>query len=402
MRRIIFINRYYKPDHSATAQLLTELAEYLVTNGREVIVVTSRLSYDNTNIKFDANELIAGVKIKRIWTTSFGRKNLILRSIDYFSFYISCFITLIKITNKKDILVAKTDPPMISVVVGIVARIKDATLMNWIQDLFPEVAEALSSKKINGTIVEFVRYLRNKSLKAAYKNIVIGNIMSEKLITQGISKSRLAFIPNWVVGDNILPVENEDNSLITKWKLENKFVIGYSGNLGRAHDYCTILGMIEQLQEYKNIIFLFIGSGAGMELLNRAVQDKSFSNVIFKDYQPIEMLSQSLSIPDVHLITLQKELEGLIVPSKFYGVLSVHKPILYIGSPIGELGKLISDNNCGAVFESGDVSGLCKWVLELSNNEATINKLKINSKNLQTKIFNKKKSLTMWLGEFNV
>ncbi len=401
MRRIIFINRYYKPDHSATAQLLTELAEHLVSNGRKVIVITSRLNYESSEIILAKQEVMEGVSVQRIWTTSFGRKNLVGRAIDYLSFYFSCFFTLLKLVNKQDVLVAKTDPPMISVVVGIVAKIKSAKLINWIQDLFPEVAAALSPKNLEGPALNFVKYLRNKSLKAAHKNIVIGNIMSHKLVAEGITPKSLALIPNWVVGENILPVDNENNPLIAEWELKNKFIIGYSGNLGRAHDHMTMLSMIEQMQVHTHISFLFIGSGAGMECLKKAAQEKSLQNITFKPYQPIAMLSQSLSAPDVHIITLQKELEGLIVPSKFYGVLSVHKPILYIGLSDGELGKLISDGDCGAVFESGDTSGICKWVLDISQNQTKINHLKLNSKRLKNEKFNKEKSLSLWMDELN-
>lgn len=396
MGRIIFINRYYKPDHSATAQLLTELAEHLAKTDREIIIVTSQLQYENNNCRLKRSETLSGVLVKRIWTTAFGRRNLAGRAIDYLSFYLSCFFTLLILVNKTDTVVAKTDPPMISVIAGLVARIKRAKLINWVQDLFPEVAGALAHKELSGPLMAYIKYIRNRSLKIAHNNIVIGKLMAEKLHAQGIHLKQMLFIPNWVVGEDIKPICNTQNQLIDEWELRDKFVIGYSGNLGLAHDYTTILATIERLRHHNEIHFLFIGSGAGMDLLKETIHEKNIITVSFKPYQPIEMLSTSLSVPDVHLITLQKELEGLIVPSKFYGVLSVNKPILYIGSNSGELGSLINANHCGAVFESGDVDGICRWLLDVSNDREKLAALCRSARQLQQDRFNKYVSLNLW------
>ena len=53
---------------------------------------------------------------------------------------------LFTITNSNDIIIAKTDPPLISLVAALIAKTKHARLINWLQDLFPEVAAELALK----------------------------------------------------------------------------------------------------------------------------------------------------------------------------------------------------------------------------------------------------------------
>jgi hypothetical protein len=47
MKRVIFLNRFFFPDHSATSQILTDLAFYLARSGFNTHVITSRQLYDD-------------------------------------------------------------------------------------------------------------------------------------------------------------------------------------------------------------------------------------------------------------------------------------------------------------------------------------------------------------------
>jgi hypothetical protein len=104
------------------------------------------------------------------------------------------------------------------------------------------------------------------------------------------------------------------------WSLQGRFVVGYSGNLGRAHDYATVLAAAERLRDHPNIIFLFIGGGYQLKQLADQVRNRGLSNFRFFDYQDRALLKFSLGVPDVHWLSLRATVEGLIVPSKFYGI----------------------------------------------------------------------------------
>ena len=86
-RDLIFVNRYFFPDHSATSQILSDLAFDLAGTGREVHVITSRQIYDDAKADLADHEIINDVNVHRVASTQFGRGALLGRSIDYVSFY---------------------------------------------------------------------------------------------------------------------------------------------------------------------------------------------------------------------------------------------------------------------------------------------------------------------------
>ena len=365
MNKIIFINRYFYPDHSATSQMLSDLAFGIVDkiDNKEIHIVTSRQQYDDASADLPDEEMINNIHIHRVWTSCFGRQNLVGRMIDYLSFYVSSAFRLMLLTQKGDMLVAKTDPPLISVIAAIVAKLKKAELVNWLQDLFPEVAAELGVKLVQGLPFIVLRDIRNKTLKYAKMNVAIGDLMAEKLLKEGIKKDKIMVIHNWADGEQIKPVQHEHNPLRKQWGLEGKFVIGYSGNVGRSHNFSTILEAAEKLKNNPKIIFLFIGAGAQLAEIKETCRANGLENVFFKPYQPREKLDESLSASDVHLVSLKPELEGLIVPSKFYGILAAGRPVIFIGDKEGELSSIIKQNHCGQIVEQNNSDQL---VLEIN------------------------------------
>jgi colanic acid biosynthesis glycosyl transferase WcaI len=333
--RIIAVNRFYRPDHSATAQLLGDLAEHLAASGHDVTIVTSRLQYEGGD-PLPARETIAGVQVRRMWTTRFGRVNLAGRAIDYLTFYVSAFFCLVSIGRRDTLLIAKTDPPLISVPAGWACRLRGMKLVNWCQDLFPEIAGALGMKWAQGWVGGVCRWARNRSLKQASLNIVLNEAMAQRISGQGVDSSSIRIIANWPDAD-IRPVPRDQNTLRAEWGYgPETFVIGYSGNLGRAHMPETIADFVKASAAIDNLAWLFIGGGAGLATLKQEVAD--LPNVSFKPYQPLARLSESLSVPDAHLISLDPDCEGYIMPSKLYGVVAVERPVL----AFAELGAGVS------------------------------------------------------------
>lgn len=364
MSKIVFVNRYFYPDHSATSQLLTDLAVALAADGKKVHVVTGRQAYDDPGAGLPSREAFKGVEIHRVWTTQFGRGQLAGRAIDYLTFYLSATVRLFKITRSKDIIVAKTDPPVISVPCAWVASLRGARMVNWLQDLFPEVAVALNAPG-SRQIAPVIAWLRDRSLAKADLNVVLGECMRERVAARGIAKERIAIIPNWSRGDDVVPIEPELNPLRTEWGLNDRFVVGYSGNMGRAHEFETLVSVMDALRDDDRFVFVFIGRGARRGYLESEVARLGLRNVVFEDYQPRERLAQSLSLPDLHVISLRPELEGLVVPSKFYGVAAAGRPTLFIGSSTGELARLLRAGECGMVCEPGDAPAAVTAILGL-------------------------------------
>lgn len=363
--KIVFVNRFFYPDHSATSQMLTDLAFYLSELGYRVHVVTSNQRYGDPKAGLPTCDQANGVEIRRVSSTRFGRSALIGRFIDYLGFYVGARRILFSLLEPGDILVAKTDPPLLGTTLASVARRRQAVMINWLQDLFPEVAAGLGVIPYGKVFDALVR-VRDRSLGAASINVAIGDAMGERLIAAGIAPKRVRVIPNWADPGRITPVERVDNSLRKAWGFSDlDFVVGYSGNLGRAHEFETLLEAAELLRTDSRIRFLFIGGGKGVDNLKAEVTARGLDGFIFAPYQDRSQLSLSLSVADAHLVILRPEMEGLIVPSKIYGVASAARPILFVGNADGELARLVRAKACGYAVQTGDGRELAERIVAL-------------------------------------
>jgi glycosyltransferase involved in cell wall biosynthesis len=221
-----------------------------------------------------------------------------------------------------------------------------------------------------------MRPLSHWSLRQAHTNVVVGEKMAAYLEQQGIRPERIQVIANWADGDLIAPIASAKNELRKGWALDDYFVVAYAGNLGRAHDAATIIEAMTLLRERtigsasddvaRRIIFFFIGGGAQRATLEREVQQLRLTNVRFHPYQPREHLAETLGVADLHLVSLNPKLEGLIVPSKFYGIAAAGRPTLFIGAADGEIARLIDQAGCGFTVAPGDGKALANRILQLA------------------------------------
>jgi len=355
--KLIFVNRYYAPDHSATSQLLTDLATAL-TAEFQVHVVTSRQRYDDPAASLPRYELDHLVSIDRVYATAFGRASLPGRALDYLSFCVSAALRLYRLARRGDVIIAKTDPPLISVPAGWVARLRGAHLVNWLQDVFPEIAAELGLPIGRGIVGRALHRIRNTSLHHAATNVALGSRMADRVAAAGVPRERIRVIANWADGMSLRPTVAAENPLRVEWGLVNKFVVGYSGNFGRVHDFQTMIDAAEALRTQSEIVFLLIGAGAQLPQLEIAARDRRLTNLVFKPYQPRSRLSQSLGVADVHVVSLRTEFEGLVVPSKFYGIAAAGRPTIFIGDENGEIGAIVRETASGLCVAPGDAKGL--------------------------------------------
>ena len=394
--KVAFLNRYFYPDHSATSQLLSDIAFYLAGRGHEVYIISSRQLYDAPEAQLASFELVRGVRVHRVWTSSFGRTSLLGRFSDYLFFYVSATVKLFFLVDSRTVVVAKTDPPLISVPASLVARWRGACLVNWLQDVFPEAAVGLGVNVLGGRFGVWVQRLRDVSLKSARMNVAIGERMALRIRDCGVDENKIRVIANWVEGDVITPIMPENNPLRVEWGLIGKFVVMYSGNMGRAHEFETILDAVTLLQSDARFIFLFVGGGNQRGPLGSAVLSRGLNNVQFRPYQPRDQLGLSLSVGDVHLISLRPEMEGFILPSKFYGVLAAGRPVVFVGAQDGDLSQQINLADCGMVVEQGDVHGLVDSMLHLANAPSECGRLGSNGRHLFDSKLNQSTSMAAW------
>ena len=397
MKRLIVLNRYFFPDYSATSQLLSDLMFYFASAKVEVHVITSRQLYDDPQRQLPASAIERGVFIHRVSTTKFGRSGLPGRALDYLSFYRSAYNLMRSLIEPGDILVATTDPPLCSILAMRAARKKGARLVNWLQDIYPEIAVELGVPFFKGPIAFGVCYWRDRSLKSAAVNVVVGQGMAKRLVQRGVTSARIKVIHNWTDDTEIVPIPHKQNQLRKLWALEDKFVVGYSGNLGRAHEFDTVLAASERLRHDSRIVFLFVGSGHNLDKLADLVKSRGLAaSFRFVPYQERALLKYSLAVPDVHWLSLKPALEGLIVPSKFYGIAAAGRPIIAITATDGEIANLVRINNCGRVIEPGESDKLATTIVELSRSPEQLATMGRNARAMLDAQFTRRAALRRW------
>ena len=397
MARVIFINRYFFPDHSATSQILSDLAFHLATTGYEVHVIASRQIYDDPNAALPVAATVGNVSVHRVASTRFGRVALAGRALDYASFYRSARRHLRGVVRRGDTVVVKTDPPLLSTMLGGIVRRRGARLINWLQDVYPETAVILDVPLLRGPIAPALRALRNRSLRAAEATVVVGQAMARRIQTFGVAADRIHVIANWCNDEVIRPLRAESNPLREEWQLTDKFVVTYSGNLGRAHDFRTVLAAADRLRDDPRIVFLMIGGGKHFEELADAVKARRLDCLFrLRRYQDQAMLPYSLSVADVHWLSLDPKLEGLIVPSKFYAIAAAGKAIVMIGDDEGEIGRLVRQYRCGVTIAPGDGVKLADTLRQWSKEPAVITEMGTQARQMLDAQFTRRRALDDW------
>jgi colanic acid biosynthesis glycosyl transferase WcaI len=401
-QKFVFVNRYFDPDQSATSQMLTDLAQGLVMRGLAVHVVCSRQLYTDASARLPPRETRSGVITHRVATTRFGRARLFGRGADYASFYFSAGLALFRLLTAGDVVIAKTDPPLISVIAAIIARLKRAALVNWQQDVFPEVATLLGSNPLPRWLDALLRRLRDSSLRRAKMNVLISNRMLQYFEERKIPASQLCVIENWADAKVIKPKPARSSALRARLGLANQFVVCYSGNLGRAHEFDTLVAAADMLRLDRSIVFLMVGGGVKMEALRRAAMERALDNFHFLPYQPREDLEDSLAAADVHLASLLPALEGLIMPSKLYGILAAGRPIIFIGDSDGDIAQVIRNARCGVTVGVNASADLVAAIRRLQSESDTCGVMGTRARELFLNQYSKDKAIERWTAVLDV
>lgn len=387
-RRVIFANRYFHPDQSATSRLLSDLSFHLAAEGWDVVVITSRQRYDDARSALPRFEQKDGVAIHRIWTTRFGRAFLPGRAIDYATFYISAFFAFLRHADRGALLVAKTDPPMLGVVGAAVAAVTGMRLVQWVQDLFPEVAIESS----NLPALKLLTPLRDWSLRASRVNVTLSDSMRRRVADAGAAA---VVRPNWFVEEAVF---RDDRDVVRErmGARAGDLLIGYSGNLGRAHDAGTLLETMTLLRSESRIRFVVVGGGARYGWLRERASALSLENVKFLPYFDASELTGALAATDLQWVSLLPEMEGLIVPSKIYGILAVGRGTIFVGNAEGAIGRMIIGHHAGEVFRPGAAASISARILELAASRNLVEEYGRQAKRLHDLEFARNVALEEW------
>ena len=357
MSSILFINRVYPPAKGATGDMLQGITESLAARGWDVTVLTT------AELGEPKNSTRRGVRILRVGG-ALSRRNVLLRAVSYV-FMIPWLMTRALLLPRTDFVVTMTDPPML-VVAGLAMKFfKRNRVIHWAQDLYPEVAEELGVLPRGNALTNLLRRLSTEALVRGDAVVAIGRCMASRLTARGVSYAKISIIPNWA--PPIQSLDRSNNPFRRTHELEGQFVVVYSGNMGLAHEFDTVLNAAESLRGQR-VVFLFIGEGPRRLEVEAAARLRGIDNIRFLPSQSVEKLSESLSAADAHLVTMRQNLCGLVVPSKVYGVLASGRPCLFVGPGDSEAARLIRETDSGFVVEPGQSAQLASEILDWAGN----------------------------------
>jgi colanic acid biosynthesis glycosyl transferase WcaI len=378
--KICFFNRSYWPDHGATGQLLTELAEDLVArHGFEVTVVCGEAPGSARTGRLGVrHERRNGVEILRGAGTNFDKARFAGRAANYLSYFASALLAGRRI-GRPDVVVALTDPPIIGLAARRAARRSGARFVHFCQDVFPEVTclvEDFRSGLVDGVLERVSRSL----IGGADHVVAVGETMRDLLVQRrGAHPVRVAVIHNWADCSALTP-RAKDNPFARLHGLSEPFVVMHSGNVGLSQDLDTLLDAARLLSGERGIVFVVMGDGARRGALEARARSEGLGQVRFLPHQPKEGLADAFGSADIFVVSLKRGLAGSIVPSKLYGILAAGRPYVAAVEPFCEVASITTKHDCGLLVAPGDARALADRILELYGDRQLIRHLSDNAR----------------------
>jgi glycosyltransferase involved in cell wall biosynthesis len=242
----------------------------------------------------------------------------------------------------------------------LLARLRRARSIYWVMDVYPELAFRLGVLRAGSLAGRLLARISRATLRGSDVVVALGESMAARLTSSG--SSDVTTIHNWADGEAIRPRPRANHRLREEWGWSEKVVVLYSGNMGLAHEFGTVLDAAELLHDRDEIRFAFVGGGPRRVEVERESRRRGLENVEFRPYVARKELGWSLTAGDLHLVTLREGMSGLLVPSKIYGILAAGRATLYVGPEEGEVADIIRSGRCGTCLREGDAEGLVRAI----------------------------------------
>ena len=355
--KLLFLTDNFPPEVNAPATRTYEHCKEWVKQGVEVTVLTCTpnfpfgkpyLGYKN---KIFQQAYVDGIEVIRVWSFMAPNKGFFLRTLDFLSFSIMSFV--FGLFKSTDVIMA-TSPQFFTALSGRALSFwKNRPFILEIRDLWPEQILASTNMKRN----LFIKYFEREEVKC-YKraNLIVTVTESyvNKIIDKGsVERDKFIVIKNGADPDIFKPLK-KNPTLLEKYKLHNKIVVGYIGTHGLSQNLPFIIDCIAAFnskdQKSKEVIFLFVGEGEEKEKMKKMASDLNINNAIFESQIKKVDIPKYLSLLDISIVPLRKSALYLsVIPSKIFELAAMNIPIL-LGVD-GESRALIEKYKCGVFYE---------------------------------------------------
>jgi glycosyltransferase involved in cell wall biosynthesis len=271
-----------------------------------------------------------------------------------------------------------------------------ARVVHWIQDIYPEIIPAHSGRWAALPLAP-LRWARNRSWRAARCCVPVSADMADTVAQQRVVRAAIAVVHNWAPRELQAPA---DPAAVAQqraaWGFAGKFIVAYSGNLGRVHEFSAVIAAAALLADEPDVVFLFIGSGARFAEVATAAATRRLTNLHLLPPAPRAQLAATLAAADAHLVTLKPGFEKLVSPSKLAGILAAGRPALYVGPDATEISQLLAAGPCGSTTAPSDASGLAAAVRQLRDDPAACAAIGINARRCYEQHFTLAQAANRW------
>ena len=380
---ILLLTDNFPPEGNALAARAFENAREWANKGHKVTVITCAPNFPEGKVfegyknKWLSKKKVEEIYVWRVKTYITANEGLIKRTIDFISFMMSSLLFGL-FTRKVDVVIG-TSPQFFTVISAwILAKLKRVPFVFELRDLWPASISAVGIMK-DGWIINFFEKLELFLYRQADLIVSVTNSFKIELQRRGIFADKIKVVMNGTDLQRYYPLEEKDENLAYKYKLKNKFVIGYIGTHGLAHALEDVLEAAELIKKEKNIRILLAGGGAERLRLERIVRDRGLDNVVMIPRQSKNQMPKLWSLCDVSLVHLRNSpIFKTVIPSKIFESMAMGLPIL-ISMPFGEATDLIEKYKAGIKVSPGHPKELSNKFLELANNKESLNIFSYNS-----------------------
>ncbi len=364
--KLLILTQFYPPDYAATGQLLSELASHLSRLGMRVNIFTGQPGYAFDKDSAPKHEITNRIVVRRSRTSRLWPRRIRGRAINGLLFCLRAAMYLLRRRNRRRLVLVTSEPPYLPVLSYIANCLFGTPYVCLIYDLYPDVAVSLGVLPANHVLVRFWDWLNRRIWRRAQAAIVLSTSMRRRILDKAPEiADKVTAIPSWADPESIRPLDKTENWFAQQLGLTHTFTVQYSGNIGRCHDMMTILAAAALLRE-EPIQFLFIGRGAQLAGCIEWVERQGLTNCRFLPFQDKSVLPYSLTASDLSLVSIGAGLEGLVAPSKLYGILAAGRPVAAVCEPHSYLRSLLATAACGRAFDNGDAQGLADYIRQLA------------------------------------
>lgn len=348
MPKILIIGINFAPELIGVGKYTGELAEFLDRSGDQVKVITAPPHYPNWVVRAPyrswqyRKEKIGGVSVTRcpLWARNRGRG--IWRILAPLSFAVSSFFSILKqlLFSRPDIVLCVEPSFMSAIATAVLARLLRIRRVLHVQDLEIDAAFAVGYVS-NSTFKRLALGLEKYILKQFDQIITISDKMRDKLIEKELDEGKIKIVRNWIEPD--LLDDADGHTAREKIKIaKDKFIVLYSGHIGKKQDLTTVLQSAEVLAQHTDIQFVIAGDGPEKDDLQ--FRFRHLTNIVWLPLQPIKDFRDLLMAADCHLMPQHGSAADLVLPSKLGAILATGAPLIVTAQSDTELALFLENS----------------------------------------------------------